>query len=507
LQDPPRKQETPTSPKVQADESDEVGKASVGIRGKIGAILGPGLFLLILLIPTPAGLDPAAWRTLGVVAWVATWWVTEPVPLPVTALLPLILIPLLGILPIATSAAPYANPLIFLFLGGFLIALALQNVNLHRRIALAILGRVGASPAAIVAGFMVAAAFLSMWVSNTATVLMMLPIGISVIELANKGTTTKPLHSARFAIVLMLSLAYAASIGGLATLIGTPPNALMAAFMADTYDIQIGFATWMLIGVPIVLIALPITWFLLTRIVYPLQRGQITGWQQIVQRERGQLGAMTSGERRVAAVFAIVALLWMTQPLLATWLPLTLTDTTIALIGAVTLFLLPRGDGQGGPILAWNDTKRLPWGVLLLFGGGLSLAEAMQQSGLSQTIGDLLVVLDPYPFLIIIIAVTTITIFLTELTSNTATAATFIPIVAALAITLGHDPLLLAVPAALAASAAFMLPVATPPNAIVYASGHIKVPQMIRAGILLNIMAIIVLTTITYLLVEAVFAG
>lgn len=462
-----------------------------------GLILGPMLGVLLFLLPAPEGLGPAGWYTAGVGLWMAVWWITEAIPIAATALLPLVLFPVLGAGSIDEAARPYANPLIFLFLGGFLIALAMQRWNLHRRIALHTIRSIGTTPTSIVIGFMVASAFLSMWVSNTATAMMMMPIGLSVIKLvrtAEAEMETPTSHS--FGALLMLAIAYACSIGGIGTIIGTPPNALLAGFFDESYGLDIGFARWMLVGIPTVLLALPLAFGVL-RWVFPQTLEEIPGGRALIEDNLRQLGPMSRPETMVAGVFSLVAVLWITRPLLDNYVS-GLSDAGIAMSGALMLFLLPVNREKGVFVLNWEWAERLPWGVLLLFGGGLSLASAVSRTGLATWIGEGLQTAGTLPIVVMVLIVTATVVFLTELTSNTATAAAFMPIMASVAIGIGQNPLLLAVPAALAASCAFMLPVATPPNAIIYGSGELTIPQMARTGVLLNLTCIVLITLICY---------
>jgi sodium-dependent dicarboxylate transporter 2/3/5 len=338
-----------------------------------------------------------------------------------------------------------------------------------------------------------------MWISNTATAMMMLPIGVSIVALARSDDGASQPQTAPFAVALMLSIAYACNIGGMGTLIGTPPNALLAGFMNESYGIDIGFAQWMGIGLPVVAVGLPLTYVLLTRVLFQVDAEAIAGGADLVQRRLADLGAMTHPERMVAAVFSSVALLWMTRPLLETWVP-GLTDAGIAMAGGLILFVLPADWRTDTFVLDWESAEDLPWGVLLLFGGGLSLAQAIESTGLALWIGEALGVIGSWPLLLVVVLVTTAIIGLTEITSNTATAAAFLPIMASVAVGIGENPFLLAVPVALAASSAFMLPVATPPNAIVFGSGDVSIPQMARAGILLNLLFVVLIALVTYTL-------
>ncbi|MCC5940305.1 MAG: DASS family sodium-coupled anion symporter [Balneolaceae bacterium] len=471
---------------------------------RVGLYAGIVLFVLMLFLPSPEGMNDVAWKTAAVAVLMAVWWITEAIPIAATALLPIVLFPILQVAPIGDTTAPYANPLIFLFMGGFIIAIAMQSWNLHKRIALNIVNFVGVKPSSIIIGFIIASAFLSMWVSNTATALMMLPIAISVLQIVNKNRSGEPVPVTNFEIVLVLAIAYACNIGGIGTLIGTPPNALMAAFMLENFNVEIGFAEWMLVGLPLVLIMLPVMFLLLSRVIYPIKLKELPGGRSVISSQLEDLGKMTAPEFRVAIVFGTTALLWMTRPLLSDYLP-GLSDAGIAITAGVILFLLPNGLKEGKNILIWKDLKELPWGILILFGGGLSLAMAITSSGLAIWIGETVSGLEALPLALLLFLVISIVVFLTEITSNTATAAAFLPILASTAIGIGQDPLFFVIPAAIAASCAFMLPVATPPNAIIYGSGKVSIPQMAKAGLMLNIIVSILLTLACYTLFAYVF--
>jgi sodium-dependent dicarboxylate transporter 2/3/5 len=473
------------------------------LRRRIGLAAGILLCVGMLLLPAPEGLAPAAWRTAAVGALMALWWITEALPIAATALVPLVLFPLLGITGIDGAAAPYANPLIFLFMGGFIIAQAMQTWRLHRRIALGIVRGVGVQPSSIIIGFILASAFLSMWVSNTATALMMLPIGLSIIDLARdrlqeRGDRLPP----HFGLVLVLSIAYACNIGGMGTLIGTPPNAILAGFFSESYGVEVGFAQWMMVGLPLVVVALPLMYVVLTW-VYPVELDQLPGGAQIIDEERAKLGAIDTAETRVALVFGLTALLWMTRPLLSDVVP-GLSDAGIAIGASLALFLIPAGT-EDRALLGWADAEKLPWGVLILFGGGLSLAAAISDTGLAKWIGEGVSALGGWPILLVLVCTVALIVMLTEITSNTATTAAFLPILGAVAVGFGEDPFLLTVPAALGASCAFMLPVATPPNAIVYSSDLLTIPQMSRVGLWLNLLFIVIVTLLAYALLGVAF--
>lgn len=466
--------------------------ASYGWTNGAGLVGGVVVFVILLLLPTPDGLSTAAWHTAAVGVLMAVWWMTEAIPIAATALLPIVLLPLLEARSIREATAPYANPLIFLFLGGFVIALGMERWKLHQRIALNVIRAIGTKPQAIVAGFMVSAAALSMWVSNTATAVMMLPIGLSILQLAQASPGEVPRN---FGPALMLSIAYGCSIGGMSTLVGTPTNALLAGFFVETYDVHIGFAQWMMLGVPLMLIGLPLTFWVLTRWVFPIRIQTLPGGKALIHDALRQLGPVKKPEWMVMAVFGTVATLWIFRPLLAGAVP-GLSDAGIAIGGALLMFLLPVDMRQGQFLLTWREAERLPWGVLLLFGGGLSLASAISETGLAAWIGNGLAGLGALPVVAIVLIVVAIVVLLTELTSNTATAAAFLPIMAAVAVGIGQHPFLLTVPVVIAASCAFMLPVATPPNAIVYGSGAVSIRQMVRAGAVLNVLFILLTTAL-----------
>lgn len=469
---------------------------------RYGVWAGLAAFVLVLLLPLP--LPDAAHRTAAVAALMSVWWLTEAVPLAVTSMVPLVLFPALGVLSASEAAAPYANPVVFLFLGGFVIAMAMQRWGLHRRIALAIVARAGARPHTLVLGFMLATAFLSMWVSNTATAAMMIPIGLALAELLRPPKSEAAAFP--FGTALMLGIAYSATIGGIATLIGTPPNAVLAASAIELTGRTISFTGWLMVGLPVALVLLPAAWALLVFVLFrspPLQDGA----HEMLAIERRRLGPRSRAETIVAVVFASMAIAWLlrqpkqigdvTLPGLTSFAPW-IDDATIAMAGAVLLFLLPSGERR--PIMVWEDTRELPWGVLLLFGGGLSLARAFDDSGLTTAFGEMVVAFDALPLWLLIGSTAALFILLSELASNTAVAAMGMPVLAAAGQGLGHDPMIFMVVGALASSAAFMLPVGTPPNAIAFGTGYISMRDMIRGGALLNVLSIIVCTLAALLL-------
>lgn len=469
-----------------------------GLRQRSGWLLGAGVLLLTCLTSPPAGLSDAGWRTTGAATLMAVFWMTEAIPIPVTALLPLVLFPALHVSDVREAAAPFANPLIFLFLGGFIIALAMQRWHLHRRLAINLIAAMGTAPRRIVAGFLLAATLVSMWVSNTATALMMLPIALSVVPLIPDSAREDPALK-DFGVALMLAVAYGATTGGMATLIGTPPNALLAGYVDDIYHVKIGFGAWMIVGVPVTFVTLPVVYFVLTRISFRLGGGEIAGMRELIATERARLGRFSRGETAVAVVFALTAAAWIFQPLVAKVLPLA-SDTMIAMTGAIVLFLIPLDLKRGEFVMSWDAAKGIPWDVLLLFGGGLSLANAIEKHGVSRYLGQLCQGLDHLPVIVAVAIVCFGILMLTELTSNTATAATFLPIAASVAVSMGENPLLFMIPTALAANCSYMLPVGTPPNAIVFGSGLIRLPQMARAGMLLNLLLVPIIVGLVWLL-------
>jgi sodium-dependent dicarboxylate transporter 2/3/5 len=468
---------------------------------RVGLITGVLVFASMLLLPSPENLSEAGWHTAALALLMAVWWITEALPIAATALLPGVLMPVLGIANIEEALAPYAHPLIFLFMGGFIIAVAMQKWDLHRRIALNIVAFVGTRPRSIVLGFILASAFLSMWVSNTATALMMLPIALSVLHLVTKEAQSE---ARNFGLCLLLGVAYGCNIGGMGTLIGTPPNAFLAAFMEDQYGIEISFVTWMLFAVPLVAIALPVLYVVLTRHVYPISMKNLPGGKALINKQLTGLGRISSAEKKVAAVFGITAILWISRPMLQAVVP-GLSDTGIAMAAALSFFLIPVESEKHNFILNWEDAESVPWGVLILFGGGLSLASGISTTGLAAWIAEGVQVLAGWPVVVVLLTVVAVIVLLTEITSNTATAAAFLPIMGSVALGLGQAPLLFAVPVALSASCAFMLPVATPPNAIVYGSNHISISEMVRAGVWLNIIFIGLISIWTYTLAPVVF--
>lgn len=449
-------------------------------------------------------LAPEARATGAVAACMAVWWMTEAIPVQITALLPLVLFPLLGIADIHTTAGSYGHEVVFLFLGGFVVALALERWGLHTRLALNVLARVGPRPALIIAAFMGVAAVLSMWVTNTATTLMLLPVAMSVIRLLPGDDLSDGKADEPFSLCLLLGIAYAASIGGMGTIIGTAPNVFVVSFIDEQLGRSIGFLEWMRFALPLVAVLLPLVWWVLTRWVFPLRATYLPGAADALAGQRNSLQPPGRGEWLTLVVFLLTAVAWVTRPLLNEWTlgnrqPLAqLTDAGIAISAAVALFLVPVDIRCREFLMDWQTAVKLPWGLLLLFGGGLALAAAIAQSGFSAYLGSLAIGLAGWPLWAVVLAVTAVVVVLTELTSNTATTATLVPLLLAVALALKLPPLLLVLPATFAASCAFMLPVATPPNAIVFGSGLLSIRQMSRAGLWLNLAAIVIITAFAY---------
>jgi solute carrier family 13 (sodium-dependent dicarboxylate transporter), member 2/3/5 len=484
-----------------------------GLRSRIGLPLGPLAAAATWRWIDLPGLSDDGRAVATVAVLMLVWWITEPLPLAVTALLPVVLLPLTGATTLGATSAAYGDPLVFLFFGGFVLAFAMQRWGLHRRVALLTVRAVGTDTRRMIGGFMLATALLSMWVSNTATTVMMLPVGMSVLTLLSApqedGLATAP--PPRLAVGLMLGIAYAASIGSLATLIGTPTNALIAAFVRTTLGIELGFGRWLLFALPLSLTFLVIAWWLLTRVLYRPEVAALGAGRDAITTELAALGPLSRGERNVLLVFFLMAGGWiLRQPLQALTAigsgPLgAIDDATISIAGAALLFLLPVDARRGVFTMSWDATRALPWDVLILFGGALALAGAVTASGLDVALGGQLQVLTGLPTFVLILAVAATVLLVTELMSNTAALAALAPLVGGVAISFGVDPLLLLIPAALAASCAFALPVATPPNAIVFGSGYVTVPQMLRAGLLLNLVGVVLLATYARLLVPVVF--
>ena len=463
---------------------------------RIGLIAGPAIAALMLMIGPPAGLGNAGWATAALLALMAIWWATEPIPIPATSLLPLAVLPLIGAGTPAEAASGYSSTIVMLLLGGFIIALGIERWGLHKRIALNVVSIVGNSPQALILGFMIATALLSMWISNTATTLMMVPIALSAAAaLGDK--------SGRFVVALLLGVCYAASIGGVATPIGTPTNLIAIDWLKNNADASIGFITWMKFGIPAMLLLIPAAWWSVTRGLPKLTGGQAA--LDSVKASKAALGPMNQPEVRAALVFGFTALLWVTR------LPVqslghargwewanAYSDMGIAIAGAMAMFLIPASKKEGRALLNWKEARELPWGVLILFGGGISIGRAVTRTGLSDWMGEQLSMLSAFPPLLFIAFVVMLVIFLTELTSNVATMTTLAPVLGALAGAIGAGPESLLAPAAVAASCAFMLPVATAPNAIIYATDEVPIGQMMQKGLRVNLIGVLIITAVGF---------
>lgn len=498
---------------------------SLSRRSKLIALVAGPLFAAIAYFLFPESyVDPsgntvafthAGRACLSVVIWMAIWWFTEAIPIAATALLPIVLFPLLGVVPIAKATAPYASDTIYLFLGGFLLAIGIQRWHLDRRIALRTIAIVGTKPAQISAGMMFATAFLSMWVSNTATAAMMVPIALAVMNVvrATSDRTDPKAHvrEHNFAIAVLLAVAYAASIGGMATVIGSPPNGIFVRFVAQTYDLQVSVLDWMTIGLPVMLILLPLTWLLLNKVLFKEQIAEIPGGKEWVRQEIRKLGPISRGEKIVLAVFVLTIALWVFSPQIRGFeladgtRPLkNVSDAGIAMFAGMALFAIPVNFRTGAHVITWEDCRDIPWDVLLLFGGGLSMAAAIQSTGCAGLIGAQATAFAGLPEYVMVLGVAFLVIFATEFTSNTALTAAMLPLLAAAAPSMGISPNVVLLTTAVGASAAFMMPVATPPNAIIFGTGLIRIADMIRAGFWLNIISAFVIGTLCYFLSDLV---
>ncbi|MDG2448885.1 MAG: SLC13 family permease [Saprospiraceae bacterium] len=465
---------------------------------KIGLISGPLAFLIITLFFHPEGMSDSANAVLASTVWIAIWWITEALPIAVTAMLPIILFPLTGALPLSETTASFGHKYVFLYVGGFILAIAIERWNLHKRIALTVINIIGTNVTMIILGFMIATAFLSMWISNTATSVMMLPIGMAIISQLKDNPNTKEDENEIFGKALMLAIAYSASIGGMATLIGTPPNVILAGIVEEMYPVEITFASWMMFGLPITIILQLICWKYLTSFAFTFKQKGFPGGREEIKKQLNALGQISYEEKLVFVVFTLTAIAWITRSFLLKNIIPNIDDTIIAMIAAIALFLIPAGKEKGRSLVTWSEAVKLPWGILLLFGGGLALAEGFKSSGLAVWIGSQMTLLDGMALLVLLLILIAAVNFLTEITSNLATTAMLLPILAPLALTIDVHPYILMVGATVAASCAFMLPVATPPNAVVFGSGYLTIPDMFKAGIWMNIISIILLTLITY---------
>ena len=471
---------------------------------KVGYLAGPILFLILLFFPIEI-INPPTQKVIAVASWMIVWWMTESVSISVTALLPLVLFPLLGIMDIKATSASYGSHIVYLFFGGFVMALALEKVNLHKRIALNIIKLTGTSPNRVVLGFMLATALLSMWISNTASTVVMLPIALQVINLLINDDDGFSSKDQNFALSIMLGIAFSANIGGIATLIGTPPNVVLTGIIENEYNIQISFVNWMLMGVPFAIIMLAVCYWVIVKWIYPSRLNHLDNAPDTIQGELNKLGRMDKKESIVLSIFAITVFLWIFRSQINSLMGINLSDTGISMIAAMAMFTLAHDFKNGGFILEWDDTKNLPWGILLLFGGGLALASALAKVGLIDLIGNSIASHEGLSILLVTSLLIFVMLFMTELMSNVALVAIFVPVVAGIATGLNIPVLYVCIPVAMASSCAFMLPMATPPNAIVFASGYIKVYQMARVGFILNIISVALLILFTKFVIPYLF--
>lgn len=464
---------------------------------KIGLFLGPLLFVLTLMFFNPNGLNDPSKAVLASTLWIAVWWITEALPIAVTALLPIVLFPLTGGMDLSSTSGAYGHKFIFLIMGGFIIAIAIEKWNLHKRIALNIIYFIGTDIKKIILGFMVATAFLSMWISNTATSVMMLPIGIVIIKQLREHPGSDQNENLNFGKALMLSIAYSASIGGIATLIGTPPNMVMAGIIAQTYDYEISFLEWFIFGFPVMIILLFVCWIYLTRWAFSFKQKKFPGGREEISRLRKELGKISYEQKVVAFVFASAGICWISRSFILQNIFPAIDDTIIAIFFALLLFTL-NSKTKGEKILKWDEAVKMPWGILMLYGGGMSLAKAFESSGLAIWIGNQLSVLGSFDLIVLLILLVATINFLTEVTSNLATTAMLLPVLAPIALEFDLHPFVLMAAAAVAASCAFMLPVATPPNAVVFGSGYLRIPDMVRKGFFLNLISIFIIALMIY---------
>jgi sodium-dependent dicarboxylate transporter 2/3/5 len=472
---------------------------------RAGLILGPVVFFILNNLPVIL-ISAEADTVIAAAAWMIVWWITEAVSISVTALLPLVVFPLSGIMDIAEVSKHYGSSIVFLFFGGFIMALALEKVNLHKRIALNIIKITGTSPNKIILGFMLSTALLSMWISNTASTLVMLPIGLSVIQLLIDDADGFTKNDRNFALSIMLGIAYSANAGGIATIIGTPPNSVLVGFLQNEYQVSISFLEWMAVGLPFSLLMLAVVYFSLVKLIFPNKLDSFEASKSIIDDQILALGEINHLEKRVIVVFAFAISLWIFRGVLnanISWLDI--SDTEISMLAALALFVIPYDFKKGGFILQWRDTSKLAWGILILFGGGLALASALSQSGIVDEIAKAITTVEGISVFLIAVLLITITLFMTELISNVALIAIFAPVVAGIAIGLQIRMLYLLIPVTIASSCAFMLPMATPPNAIVFASGFVKIKDMMKAGLVLNIVAIFLIIFFYEFLLPLIF--
>ena len=473
-----------------------------------GLLLGPTLFCLTLFLIEPGVLTEKSITVLALGTWMVSWWATEAMPIPITALLPMIVFPLLGVSTVREASAPYGDPVIFLFMGGFILALGLERHKLHQRIALGLIRMTGTSGNGIILGFMLATALISMWISNTATAIMMLPIASSVTSLlaSETGSHKDDPRFQKFATGLMLAIAYSASIGGMATIIGTPPNVVMVGFMKRFYNLDVSFTRWMMVGIPLMMLALTACYFIITRLLFINKLPSIEGSRDLIHRKYQELGIITREEKLVLTVFSFTCFFWIFRQNLNGLIGRNLLDdTTIAMAGGVIMFLIPIDFKKNKFLLEWSDMKELPWGILLLFGGGLCLADGMEKSGLVQIVGNYFSSQKDINPTVLIISLTAISMGLTELMSNVALVTIFVPVVFGIADGFQINPIWLAMPVTFAASCAFMMPISTPPNAVLFATGYIKMKDMIKTGLLLNLACLVIISILGVTVIQWLF--
>ena len=466
-------------------------------------VIGPIVFLLLEALPKPATMNIEAYHVLAITAWVAIWWISEAVPISVTALLPIILFPLTGVMEIGDTTAAFGHKYIFLYIGGFMLAIAIEKWGLHKRIALNIINIIGSDLKYIVLGFMVATAFLSMWISNTATSVMVLPIGIAIITQFKASAGEHDLDAKKMGKVLMLAIAYSASIGGFATLIGTPPNLVLAGILEETYGIKLSFFDWMKFALPMAIVLLAVAWIYLTQVANKMRSSEFPGGRKQISAMLHDLGKITTQEKIVLVMFTLTALAWITRSLIQKIIP-GIDDTVIAMISGILLFVIPAG-ADNKKILQWEEAVKLPWGIILLFGGGMALANGFKVTGLATWIAEQMTSMQGLTLIVLILVLVLIVNFLTEITSNLATTAMLLPVLAPMAFAFDLHPYMIMVSVTIAASCAFMLPVATPPNAVVFGSGYLRVPDMVKTGFFMNILSVLIVTAVTFFLLPSIW--
>lgn len=474
------------------------------VKRNIFLVLGPLVFLILQTFDPPSGMPESAFSMLGITFWMAIWWVTEAIPIGVTALLPIILFPLTGAVDLSSTTASYGHKYIFLYMGGFMLAIAIEKWNLHKRIALQVIRIIGTNVSKIILGFMVATAFLSMWISNTATSVMMLPIAMSIVTQLKDNPATLEDENLIFGKALMLGIAYSASIGGVATLIGTPPNLVFAGYVEEVYGIEITFWQWAKWGLPIAIPLLVIAWIYLTKFAFTFKQKEFPGGREEINSLIKELGPMKKEEKIVLGIFVLTAFAWITRSFVLQPLLPAIDDTIIAMCAGILLFTI-KSDNKKEPLINWEDAVKLPWGIILLFGGGMALASGFETTGLAEWLGSQMSLLQGLALIVLVVVIVASVNFITEVTSNLATTAMLLPILAPIAIGLDINPYILMVATTVAASCAFMLPVATPPNAVVFGSGYLKISDMAKSGIWMNIVSIVFLSLMVYYLLPLIW--